>query len=90
MNLHKKMPLRQKLRIKYQYHWMDVPSPFYKDIALPTWFMTHNATQIERHIDNYMALMEKREREDEELRREVREFQKKLHERRERRHLKRL
>lgn len=74
MSLHKKMPLWQKLRIRYEYHWMDTAFRFDEPIAPPTWFLTHNAKQIERRIASYNAMMEKENKEKEILIEELKQL----------------
>lgn len=77
MNLNKKIPLWRKLRIKYEYHWMDFRSPFRKPVAAPTWLMTHNAKQIDRRVAEYNAEMEAFRREQKEAMQLLRELHEK-------------
>ncbi len=67
MNLDKKKSLWRRLRIKYEYHWMDREYFFKKVPALPTWFMLHNSKEIERRVAEFNAEMEQFRREQHEL-----------------------
>lgn len=58
MNLDKKKSLWRKLRIKYEYSWMDIRPSIIQDPAPPTWFMMHNSKQIERRVAEHNAEME--------------------------------
>ncbi|MDE7222933.1 MAG: hypothetical protein K2O34_04025 [Acetatifactor sp.] len=80
MDLRKKLTLWQKLRIKYEYGWMDHDFHFHKVIARPTWFMTHNIKQIERRIASYKVMMEKSLKKEAERQLRIKKMQRQLFE----------
>ena len=78
MNLNKKIPLWKKLRIKYEYHWMNFHCPLQKVVAPVTWLMTHNAEQVDRRVAKYTAEMEAFYKEQRETIRQIRELQERI------------
>ncbi len=51
--------LWQKLKIKYQYHWLDQEYRLIEPPARPTWYMTHSQKRIERRHAAYIAKLER-------------------------------
>lgn len=86
MGLRKKLSLWQKIRIKFEYSWMDHDFHFTKIIARPTWFMTHNNEQIERRVAAYNVMIEKNRKKDEERAQGIEEIRRQLLEKQHRDH----
>lgn len=54
----RKLTLWQKIKIKYEFHWMDTCYEFCEIAARPTWYLTHTQKQIDRRLAAFEVKME--------------------------------
>ena len=78
MYLNKKISLLRKLRIKYEYHWLNEHFPLEKVVAPVTWLLTHNEEQINSRVAKFTAEREAEMREWREGMRELRDLTEKI------------